>query len=347
MQQLHSNYFNNSKSKTRYTNLNSPAITVGATTSSSASFATSSTIATEIQLVTLHEKFMSSCTVQNVNMINEPRKHTCRWSRRFTKRWRSARADTPISSSASTTATNNLSATMRRTQKKLAASSRHFVANSLSFSVPRRKRDRRREHPTRRRTYSAASGSSSHSNNSEYNHPIDANAVIDRSTRQQQALYALNRQLQPYNECLVARLRFLEAVPLSERSRWTEMFRRADHDGAATVAWNVSCDHYFDQYTTDTDSDLNTTSNSGNSNDDGIATLVNAFSNRCTIEPSITAMSMERSITPLPLLSSHSYRHMYTTTTNTTTTSLSDHEYDGDGDEEEDVEICLNGPNYY
>jgi hypothetical protein len=320
MQQQHTNYFNNNNSS-HHNNLDSPAFIISATPSS-ASFANSSTITTEIQPAKLHEEFMSSCTIQNVNMIDEPHKHKCRWNRRFAKRWRSTQAGRPIPSSPPSTAASNLSITMRRTQKKLAASSRHFVANSLSFLVLRRKCDRRREHTTRRRTYSTASGSSSHSNNNEHNHPFATNAM-DRATRQQ-VLFALNRQLEPYNECLVAILRFLEAVPLSERSRWTEMFRRAEHGGAAAVAWNTSCDHYFNQYT-DTDTDLNSTntSNRENSNEDGIATLVNAFSNRCKIEPSalsyqhqyspsVTTMPMGHSITPKQLLDSHSYHHRST-----------------------------------
>jgi hypothetical protein len=135
----------------------------------------------------------------------------------------------------------------------------------------------------------------------------------------QQALHALDRQLQPYNECLVARLRFLEALPLSERSGWTENFRKADRNGAAAVAWNTS-DPHFD--------------NDPSSHDDGLATLMDAFTNRCRIESTATAGF-------IPSFDYLSYSSSYN--------SLSDHEYDGDGDGdgEDELEICLVGSSHY
>ncbi|RKP22514.1 hypothetical protein SYNPS1DRAFT_25717 [Syncephalis pseudoplumigaleata] len=196
----------------------------------------SSTGAGALQLVALHDELLPSCTVSSARAIEETHKHACGWRRRFAKRWRRKRADTSAPSASSSIASltaHDLSSTMRRAHKELTAKSRHFVANNAAFSVPRRKRDRRRDHTTRRRTYSAASGSSSLSGRSEHSLHADMDAG-DRSTRQQ-ALCALDRQLQPYNECLVARLRFLEALPLSERSRWTELFRNADRNGAAAM----------------------------------------------------------------------------------------------------------------
>ncbi|KAI9598434.1 hypothetical protein BDF19DRAFT_420076 [Syncephalis fuscata] len=298
----------------------------------------------------------------------------CQWGYRFTKRWKHPRPDTPIpmspslssrslsrsSSSASSNGAGNLSTTVRRAHKELAAKSRRFVVNSLSFSVPRRKRDRRRDYTERRRrAYSTASGSSNHSVTSSRGLSI-CNDSVD-PLAQQQALYALDRQLQPYNECLVARLRFLEALPLSERSRWTETFRESDRNGAAAVTWNTSVDTRF-----------------GNSismdigHDDGLSSLMNAFTTRCSVEsttpqtttttthhrrhhhhhhrhsPVATSTSMPLSATA-ELTSSLSALSLDALPCSYLYSPFSDHEYDGDGDGdgEEEIEICLAESNHY
>ncbi|RKP05375.1 hypothetical protein THASP1DRAFT_31777 [Thamnocephalis sphaerospora] len=92
-----------------------------------------------------------------------------------------------------------------------------------------------------------------------------------------QAFYALDRQLQDYNNCLVARLRFLESLPIHERSSWAETFREAD-SGSAALAWDAS--------------DV----------DDEMVDLVDAFDGRCSI--AATASMAPALASPLTHLSS-------------------------------------------